>query len=79
MEKSCLENIAKRILKNNLSYDEWKEIKEIAEKLVLDIDAKMKETASIALAEKAEHLAKLQAEIEELKDRITQLEARLAS
>ena len=57
-------------MKNNLSYDEWKEIKEVAEKLVLDIDAKMKETASIALVEKAEHLAKLQAEIEELKAKI---------
>ena len=68
--KSCLENTAKGMLKNNLSYDEWKEIKEVAEKLVLDIDAKMKETASIALAEKAEHLAKLQAEIEELKAKI---------
>ena len=68
--KSWLENTAQRVLKNNLSYDEWKEIKEVVEKLVLDVEAKLKETASIALAEKAEHLARLQAEIEELKAKI---------
>ena len=35
-----------------------------------DIDAKMKGAASAALAEKSECLAKLQAEIEELKAKI---------
>ena len=51
----------------NLTYDEWKDIKEVAEKFVIGVDAKMKEAASAALAEKSECLAKLQAEIEELK------------
>jgi hypothetical protein len=37
---------------------------------VNDVDAKMKEAASVALAEKSEYLAKLQAEIEELKAKI---------
>ena len=68
--KSILEYTIKDLMDKNLTYDEWKDIKEVAEKLVLDIDAKMKGAASAALAEKSECLAKLQAEIEELKAKI---------
>ena len=68
--KAYLEQLFQNFLKKNLTYDEWKDMKEIAEKFVCDIESKMKETASIALAEKAEHLAKLQAEIEELKSKL---------
>ena len=68
--KSILEYTIKDLMDKNLTYDEWKDIKEVAEKLVLDIDANMKGAASDALAEKSECLAKLQAEIEELKAKI---------
>jgi hypothetical protein len=68
--KSILECTIQDLMDKNLTYDEWKDIKEVAEKFVNDVDAKMKEAASAALAEKSEYLAKLQAEIEELKTKI---------
>jgi hypothetical protein len=68
--KSILEYTIQDLMEKNLTYDEWKDIKEVAEKFVNDVDAKMKEAASVALAEKSEYLAKLQAEIEELKAKI---------
>ena len=68
--KAYLEHIFQDLLEKNHTYDEWKVMKGIVEKFISDVDCKMRETASIALAEKAEHLAKLQAEIEELKSKL---------
>ena len=64
--KSILQDTIKNTLKKNLTYDEWKGIKEVAEKFVQDIEGKMKDAASAAFAEKQAALAKLQKELEEL-------------
>lgn len=64
--KSILQDTFKNTLKKNLTYDEWKGIKEVAAKFVQDIEGKMKNAASAAFAEKQAAIAKLQQELEEL-------------
>lgn len=68
--KPILEYTIQNLMDKNLTYNQWKDIKEVAEKFVICVDAKMKEAASAALAEKSECLAKLQAEIDELKAKV---------
>lgn len=68
--KSILQDTIKNTLKKNLTYEEWKDIKEEAEKFVEKIEGKMKDAASDALKKKEEELAKLQADIAELKTKV---------
>ena len=67
---SILKDTIKNTLKKNLTYEEWKDIKEEAEKFVEKIEGKMKDAASDALKKKEEELAKLQADIAELKTKL---------
>lgn len=66
--KSILENTIKDLLKKNLTYVEWEDIKGVANKLVQDIEGKLKALAKDELDKKIkerEDLNKIIAALEE--------------